>query len=39
MEFLDEIGEEETIIVSVHLLQYFIVSALDRDVKVGADLI
>ena len=39
MEFLDEIGEERTVIVSVHLFQYLIVSALDRDVKVGADLI
>ena len=39
MEFLDEIREEETAIVSIHLFQYLIVSALDGDVKVGADLI
>ena len=39
MEFLDEIGEEGTVIVSIHLFQYLIVSALDGDVKVRTDLI
>jgi len=39
MEFLDEIGEEGPVIVSVHLFEYLIVSALDGDVKVRTDLI
>jgi len=37
MEFLDEIKEEGMVIVSVHLFQYSIVSALNWKVEVGAD--
>ena len=39
VEFLDKVGEEGPIIVSIHLLEYVIVSALDRDVKVRANFI
>jgi hypothetical protein len=38
IEFLDEAGEKRTVIVSIHFFQYLIVSTLDRNVKVRADL-
>ena len=38
MEFLDEIGEERTVIMSIHPLQNLIISALDGNVEVRADL-